>query len=297
MKTKPAIAIIIVNWNGRAVTHACLESLCKVTYSNFKIFVVDNHSQDDSVCFLRKNHPGIELIESDTNRFFAGGNNLGAEIAISQMNPDYLLFLNNDTEVAPDFLEPLVSVLESDQRVGMAGPKIYHFEQPDLIWSAGGYVHFFRGKIGHYGLRQKDSPRWNKSTSVDYLTGCAQLIRSTLFQELKGFAEDYRMYSEDVDLCWRLQTRGYTIIYVPASKIWHKISSSSGGGLSAYKVRYKLRSNLLFFHRYARWYHWLTIPIFTLLNGIVFFFVSLFHLNSKAILATLRGLIGKKEIK
>ncbi|MDD5764763.1 MAG: glycosyltransferase family 2 protein, partial [Candidatus Marinimicrobia bacterium] len=236
----PLVAIIIVNWNGKQVTSECLQSLRTVDYSPFKIYVVDNASSDGSVEEIVQSFSEVCLIRSNENRFYAGGNNYGFQIAM-QDKPEFVLFLNNDTVVDKDFLKYLVSAISYDEKIGMVGPKIYHYDQPDVIWSAGGFVSFFRGKTGHYGLRRKDNRRFDRQREVGYLTGCAQMIRAELFQKLGGFDEIYHMYSEDADLCQRARNAGYKIVYVPDAHIWHKISSSSGGGLTTYKIRNKIR--------------------------------------------------------
>jgi len=287
----PFVAIIIVNWNGKLVTSECLQSLRTIDYSPFKIYVVDNASSDGSVDEIARSFPEVCLIQSNENRFYAGGNNYGFQIA-KQDKPEFVLFLNNDTVVDKDFLKYLVSAISDNEKIGMVGPKIYHFDRPDVIWSAGGFVSFFRGKTGHYGLRKTDNDRWNRQREVGYLTGCAQLIRSELFGRLGGFDESYHMYSEDADLCQRVRNAGYKIVYVPSAKIWHKISSSSGGGLTTYKIRNKIRGNLRFFRKYARWHHWLTIPVFVFLDGIGFVGKSLATLNLKNIWRLIKGATG-----
>ena len=285
----PLVATIILNWNGKNVTLDCLESLKKVDYHPFKVYVVDNGSSDDSVKEISEKYPWVKIIQSDRNRLFAGGNNFGWQ-HVKKNNPEYLLFLNNDTEVAPDFLTHLVDTIQSDSSIGMVGPKIYYHDKPNLIWSAGGYINFLMGKIAHYGLRQIDHGQYDKIREVGYLTGCTQLIKADIFEKVNGYDESYHMYTEDVDLCMKVRQRGYRIVYDFRSKIWHKISSSSGGGMNSYKIFNKIRSNFKFFKRYAKFYNWVTIPFFTLCGGIVFLFMCLFKLNSKSGFFTQRNI-------
>lgn len=291
LSSNPLVAVIIVSWNGKQVTFDCLESLRAVEYKPFKIYVVDNASSDDSADEIARLFPEVKLIRSETNRLYAGGNNYGFQIAM-QDNPELVLFLNNDTVVDKDFLNNLVKAINNDNQIGIVGPKIYHFNRPEIIWSAGGFISLFRGKTGHYGLRRPDSERWNRQREVGYLTGCAQMIRAELFQRLGGFDESYQMYSEDADLCQRARNAGYKVVYVPDSRIWHKISSSSGGGLTTYKIRNKIRGNLRFFRRYAHWYHWLTIPVSVVLEGLWFVVKSVATLNWKNIGRLLKGISG-----
>lgn len=136
-----SVAIIILNWNGRDDTLACLHSLCHIDYPNFQIVVVDNHSSDDSVAVIQKEYPHITLIQTDENLGYVGGNNVGLTFA-RQQNFDYALLLNNDTEVDPQFLQVLVAAAEADPAVGIVGPTIYYFDAPQTIWSAGGAINW-----------------------------------------------------------------------------------------------------------------------------------------------------------
>lgn len=257
-KEKPLIWIIIVNWNGKADTLACLSSLRKISYPSRHILVVDNASADGSVEAIRAQFPEVEVIVNEKNERFARANNHGMDKALAA-GAEFVLLLNNDTEVAPDFLDHLVAAAAARPEVGMVAPKIYYHHDPQLLWFAGGRINFWTGRVLHRGLRQRDFPQKHDSPeAVDFLTGCAILAKRECLDKIGLLDESYYMYAEDVDWCWRARQAGFVCFYQPAAKIWHKVSASSGG---AFKVYHKVRSNFLFFKTYAKWYHWPTIVL------------------------------------
>jgi len=264
--TKPLIWILLVNWNGKDDTLACLASLRKVSYQPRHILVIDNASTDGSVEAIRAQFPEVEILANARNERFAAANNQGLQRAL-QAGAELVLLLNNDTEVAPDFLDHLVQAIKSRDDAGLAAPKIYYHHNPNLLWFAGGKVNLWTGRISHRGLRQLDSPeKFNQTEAVDYLTGCAILAKRACLEKIGLLDESYFMYAEDADWCRRAQQAGFHCLYQPAAKIWHKVSASAGG---AFKVYHKVRGNFLFFKRYAKWYHWPTIALGVVLGVIV----------------------------
>ncbi|MCG3118928.1 MAG: hypothetical protein ALAOOOJD_01217 [bacterium] len=254
----PLVWILLVNWNGKNDTLACLASLRKVTYHPLHILVIDNASTDGSVDAIRVQFPEVEVLANARNERFARANNQGLQMAL-QAGAEFVLLLNNDTEVAPDFIAQLVQAMHARQDAGMVAPKIYYHRDPQLIWFAGGKVNLWTGRVWHRGLRQFDSPeRFTLTEAVDYLTGCAILIKRACLEKIGGLDENYFMYAEDADWCWRAQRAGFVCLYQPTAKIWHKVSASAGG---SFKIYHKVRGNFLFFKRYAKWYHWPTIVL------------------------------------
>jgi len=260
-KAKPLVWIIIVNWNGRDDTLAGLASLRKITYRNYKTILVDNASTDSSVHAIRRDFPEVEIIANSENRRFAAANNQGIERALAA-GAELVLLLNNDTEVAADFLDEMVHAVRSRPEIGMAGPKIFYSHDRQRIWFAGGEINFWKGRTAHRGLRSMDGDEWNVPCETDYITGCALLVTRDCIEKIGVLDESYYIYSEDADWCVCARHEGYKCWFVPSAHVWHKISASSGGGLTSFKAYHKVRSNFLFFKRYARWWHWLTIPWF-----------------------------------
>lgn len=262
---RPLVWIIIVNWNGKADTLACLSSLRKISYASRHILVVDNASADGSVEAIRAQFPEVEVLVNERNERFARANNQGMQKALAA-GADLVLLLNNDTEVAPDFLDHLVSAAASRPEVGMVAPKIYYHHDSQLIWFAGGRINFWTGRVSHRGLRQRDFPPKHDSPEVvDFLTGCAILAKRECLEKIGFLDESYYMYAEDVDWCWRARKAGFVCLYQPAAKIWHKVSASAGG---SFKVYHKVRGNFIFFRRYAKWYQWPTIVLGVLIGSI-----------------------------
>jgi GT2 family glycosyltransferase len=241
----PKVAIIILNWNGLADTLACLESLYRMDYPNSEIIVVDNGSVDESVPVIPKRFPAVTLIENGKNMGFTGGNNVGLRHALAQ-GADYALLLNNDTEVAPDFLRQLVQAMEADPTVGIAGPTIYYHEQADVIWSAGGAIDWRRGSTRMVGLNERDEGQFGAEPhTVDFVTGCATLVRQAVMEQVGLLDERFFAYYEETEWCVRVRQAGFKIVHVPQAKVWHKIPLD--GRESSPLVHYYMTRNRLLF--------------------------------------------------
>jgi GT2 family glycosyltransferase len=282
MKLQPRVAIIVVNWNGRAITLECLRSLAALTYSNTDLIVVDNASSDGSADAIRAAYPNVLLLAMPENLRFAGGNNAGIREALAR-GADMVLLLNNDTVVDPDFLTHLVSRMGADPAYGMVAPKIFYFDQPDRIWFAGGVISMWTGTMKHTGIREIDCGQHDTAREIDYASGCCILVRGEVIAKAGMLDESYYMYTEDADWSMRVRRAGYAIMYEPAARVWHKLSVSTGGHLSWYKLKNKFISNLRFFWRYGSWAQRLVFPW---MNIIV---------NAVAAVRYLIGVRGKKQ--
>jgi len=239
-----SVNLFVLNWNGRDLTLDCLSSLEKITYPNVKVYVIDNGSSDNSVTAIRNQFPEksvfnsiYEIIELPENYGFARGNNAGFELV--KQKADYTIFLNNDTIVDPNFVEPLINAMESNSTVKQSTPKIFYADNLDYIWFGGGKVSLWAGWIRHLGIRQKDSMQFSFNRNVDYATGCCVCMRTVDFESIGMFDESFLMYGEDVDLSLRFRKQGGQILFVPESKIWHKVSSSIGTQFSIRKWKRK----------------------------------------------------------
>ena len=271
LSQSPLVYIVILCWNGREDTLECLRSLEKITYQNHHILVVDNASSDGTPAAIRAAFPDIRIITNETNLRFAGGNDVGIEQALNA-GPEYILLLNNDTRVKPDFLTNLVKAAESVDGMGMAAPKIYYYDDPRRIWYAGGKISWWQGWISHIGVRETDVGQHNRQCETEYITGCCMLVKRRLIEKVGVFDISYYMYGEDADWSIRAHRAGYKLLYVPSAVIWHKLSVSSGGHLSWFKNWNKLKSQLRLMYRYAKPYHWLTIPFGILYNVVLSYF-------------------------
>lgn len=235
--TPPRVAIIILNWNGLRDTTECLESLRKVTYPSCRVVVVDNGSSGNDVEALRSAYGNsIDLVANDRNYGFSEGCNMGIRHALANLAPDHLLLLNNDTTVAPGFLDELVNTALSDPRIGIVGPKIYFYDEPARIWYAGGKINYWLGRMYHRGIGKQDSAAYDKSIDIDFASGCCMLISKRVVTDVGLLDPGFFFGNEDYDICIRAARQGFRLVYAPRAKVWHKVGSSMGN------VRYRRSS-------------------------------------------------------
>jgi len=269
----PFVYIIVLNWNGKNILSDCLNSLMSVKYDNYKVLLVDNGSSDGSVDYVKNEYPDVELLVLEKNYGYAGGNNLGFDYAKGK-KAKFVIFLNNDTIVDENFVEPLL-VPFNDPNVGQTVPKIYYADEKEKIWYAGGRVNLWTGNIFHEGIREYNNGRFDQSKITDYATGCCFCVKMNDFEKLNGFDESFSMYGEDVDLSIRVKQSGRKIVIAPKSHIWHKVSSSIGGEFSFKKIIRKYRGYLKLYQLHATPSQWITTVIcspFLLLTNIIKYF-------------------------
>ncbi len=265
--------IIVLNWNGEAVIVPCLRSLLGVTDVPLRIIVVDNASTDDSVAVVRREFPGVEVIENERNLLFAEGNNAGLRRALDA-GGRYMLLLNNDTEVDPRFASAMLSALQSDSDVGIVGPKILYHDDPRRIWYGGGNFFPVLGVPRHQNIRRIDGSFTDGRRDTGYVTGCALLVRREVIEDIGLLDPQYVMYCEDVDFCLRARRVGWRCVYEPNAVVWHKVSASSGGGMTPYKLEHRLRSTYRLFARFKPlWWRILLFPAHSL--GFLFLVIAL----------------------
>jgi len=257
----PMVSIITVNFNQSEITCQLLESLRNISYPNFEVIVVDNASQNDDPSFINKMYPEINFIASAENLGFAGGNNLGIKAA----KGEYLLFLNNDTEVEKGFIEPLVNLLKINPSIGMVSPKIKFYYHPDTIQFAG-YTPLNKVTLRNHlvGYRQTDSDKYNVSGPTHFSHGAAMIVPRHVIDEVGPMYEDYFLYYEELDWGTRIKNAGYDIWYKADSLVYHKESISTGKN-SPLKTYYLSRNRLL----YAR----KNLKGFTLITNLAFQFL------------------------
>jgi len=240
---KPRVAVVVLNYNGAADTIACLRSLKRSDYAPLDLVVVDNGSNRECQLTLQSELPDTEIVFTGCNLGFAAGNNRGFRHLLKR-HPKYVLFLNNDTLVEPDFLEPLVEALERDERAAAAGGVICYSPRTDIVWFGGGVFRPLRA--ASFAMYQ-DQPLARLppggTREVSFLTGCMMMVRVDVFQRAGMFDERFFMYFEDAELSQRLRACGHTLLFVPASKIYHKIQHRP---LSPFVTYYWSRNRLLF---------------------------------------------------
>lgn len=216
-RMSPLVSVIILNWNGKKFLHTCLSSLIQIKNPRIEIIVVDNNSSDDSVTYMRKTFPTVNVITNKKNNGFAGGNNIGAGVATGK----YMLFLNNDTKVTKDFLSPMIEACKRDPLVACIQPEMRVMDHPDLLDEAGAYL-TMSGFLYHYGYRKEHrSPMYRHRRVVFSAKGACMLMPKKAFDRVGGFDEDFFIFFEETDVCHRLWLAGYKIIYLPKSYIFH----------------------------------------------------------------------------
>lgn len=249
--SSPRVSIVIVNWNNFTDTAECLESLRKATYPNCEVILIDNASAGDDARLLRERFGDfIRLIENDKNCGFGEGCNIGIREAL-QRGAEYVVLLNNDTVVAPDFLEAMVACAEDDKGVGIAGGKVYCYEIPEMIWSAGGSINFWTGDTPMRGSGETDQGQFEETAEVDWICGCFMLVSREVLQAVGTLDGRFFFGWEDADLCVRAARRGFKIVFVPGSKIWHKtFPPEKRERLTGLPVYYATRGRFIFMEKH-----------------------------------------------
>ena len=216
--SSPKVSIIIVNYNGKELLQKCLDSLLKVNYDNFEIILVDNNSTDGTVEFITKNYPSLIIIKLDSNKGFAEPNNVAAKISKGK----YLLFLNNDTVVTPNFISEMVKVMETDKKIAVC---------QSLLLKPDGSVDSSGDFIDHLGVVYNSKTKIDEIREVSSARGASMLVRSDIFEKLDGFDQKFFITFEDVDLCWRSWILGYRVLIIPTSIVYHE------GGITIKKIK------------------------------------------------------------
>lgn len=227
----PRLSVLIVNWNGLAHLADCLDSLAAQTFRDFEVILVDNGSKDGSVEFVRGRYPWVYLIPLPENTGFATGNNLGFQ----QARGDCIVALNNDTRVAPDWLEVLLRVADARPGVGMVASRVCSFFDPDLIDSIGMDVCADGMARGRFRNRRWSQLRLPEVDEILIPSACAALYKREMLAETGFFDDDFFAYAEDVDLGLRGRLAGWEAVAATGAVVYHKYSQTSGS-LSPFKV-------------------------------------------------------------
>lgn len=244
-KYLPLVSIIIVNYNHSDVTCELINSLNKISYTNFEIIVVDNLSQNDDPSIIKLKYPGVHFVESPINYGFAAGNNYG----IMAAHGKYVLLLNFDTIVTDNFLEPLVDAMENDSAIGAASPKIRFFHTPDTLQYAG-YTSMNPYTLRNFaiGNREIDHGQCDVSGETEFTHGAAMLVSMDAIKKVGMMSYAFFLYYEEADWCERMKKAGYKMYYVYNSLIYHK-ESIAIGKLSPLKIYYLNRNRLIYLRR------------------------------------------------
>ena len=241
----PLVSIITVNYNQSEITCSFIESLNKISYPNFEVIVVDNNSTEDDPNIIKQRYPNIIFIANPINYGFAAGNNFG----LMRARGDYVMLLNNDIEVPPGFMEPLVQKLENNSKIGAVSPKIKFYYQPDTLQYAGFTpINNITMRNASIGFREKDIGQYEKDRKTAYAHGAAMMVPISVIKEVGLMSYIFFLYYEEADWCARIANKGYSMYYVHNSFVLHKESISTGK-LSALKIYYQNRNRIVFMRR------------------------------------------------
>ena len=218
----PLIHTIILNTNRRDDTLACVASLAASDYpaERHQITVLDNASTDGSVMALREQFPQVRIVELTENLGYAGNNNVGIELAVSAM-ADWIFVLNEDTTVDSNCLSEMMAVAQTDPTIGVLGPMVYHYDEPTIIQSAGGYLDRFWESY-HIAENEPDEGQFTELHTVDWISGCAIMMRREVVEQVGALDGRFFYYWEETEWCIRAARAGWQIIHVPQAKLWHK---------------------------------------------------------------------------
>jgi GT2 family glycosyltransferase len=247
-----------------------MPSVMATAYKNLDVIVADNGSADNSVFFLEKNYPEVRLILFKENYGFAKGYNE----ALKNVNADYYVLLNSDVEVSIDWLDHAIRLLESDKIYAACQPKLLSYADKKIFeyaGAAGGWLDSFgypfaKGRI--FDINEEDHGQYDEIEPIFWTSGAAMVIRSSVFQEMRGFDEYFFAHQEEIDLCWRMQLAGYKLFSCPSSVVYHV-----GGGTlpqgNSLKTYLNFRNNQIMLYKNLPWNQKLwKIPFRILLDAV-----------------------------
>ena len=285
---EPKIAIIIINWNTYQLTFNCLKSLKACTYNNKTIFLVDNGSKDGSGDKIALEFPDINFIKNEINEGFTGANNKALKVILKQ-NFDYVLLLNNDTVVKPNFLSLLEARMDSDQNLAATQPLILDFPNKNTIWNAGGSFNSFFCLFKTRCKGMIYNPKLKIDTYTQWISGCCILVKIAVIKKVGLLDNRFFIYFEDADWSIRMTNLGYKLGVVPESIIYHhssgsnvKNNTSSEGNLSPYSHYLNVRNHIYLIKKHS-----------FLFNNLGSWLYQIFKISSYSIYFILRGRLGK----
>lgn len=248
--SSPRVSVIIVSWNARSVIETCLPSVVATDYPNLEIIFADNASTDGSAAWIAREYPSVKIVRHPENWLFCRGNNA----ALPHATGDLVVLLNNDVEVPPGWLQPLVDTMVAHEDVAAVQPKMLQYDDRDRFeyaGAAGGFIDragypFTRGRL--FQTMERDRGQYDDPCDIFWATGAALMLRRSALDEVGTLDERFEMHMEEIDLCWRLQRHGYRIRLEPRSTVYHIGGASLPQG-SPRKAYYNFRNSLLLLYK------------------------------------------------
>ena len=242
------VAVVILNFKVKDEVIECVQSVESSTYKNVEIIVVDNNS-DDGIDEAIKKFAEVDFIQNQENLGYTGGNNMGIKRALYK-KADYVFILNPDTVIEKRSIENLVKVADKGDG-GICGPKIL-FGDKETIWYGGGIIDLDNILGIHRGMDEKDKGQYDRVEETEFVSGAAMFIKAQVFNKIGFFDNQYFLYLEDMEFCFRAKKEGVGIIYIPQAIVYHKNAKSTGLG-SPLQDYYISRNRLLFAFKYLSW--------------------------------------------
>lgn len=239
------LSVVILNWNGRKFLERFLPSLVRSLPDYAEVVVADNASSDDSLVFLQEHYPDIRILRNDRNEGFARGYNL----AMEQIDSEYFCLLNSDIEVTDHWIEPVIEMMDANEKIAVVQPKILSYAQPEMFeyaGASGGFIDkygypFCRGRV--FSTLEKDEGQYDDPIDIFWATGAAMFVRSDVYRTMGGLDGDFFAHMEEIDFCWRIKNAGFKIKVCPQSSVLHV-----GGGTlpknNSFKTYLNFRNNL-----------------------------------------------------
>jgi GT2 family glycosyltransferase len=248
----PKVTAVVLNWNGTDDTVRCVRSLAAVQHPGLEIVVVDNGSRVGPQQALREQGLEVPVVSTGINLGYAGGNNAGIRYALER-GADFVWILNHDTEIDADALAPLLEAAGRLPRAAALAGRVLRGDDPSLIWVAWGTVTWRQSLIALAGENEADGPRFAAERDVEWIPGCALLLRAQALAEVGGFDEEFFAYHEDVDWAARARAKGWTCRFVPTSRVVHHIHGSSGGAshYGGFRKYLSARNSVLYARRHG----------------------------------------------
>lgn len=245
----PKVAVVILNYNGLHWLKKFLATVVQYSSSS-EIYVADNASTDDSLTYLNKHFPQVKIVKNNTNDGYAAGYNN----ALQSICADYYILLNTDVEVTEHWISPVIEVMEKNKSIAACQPKIKHYDNKgsfEYAGASGGFVDkygypFCRGRI--FLTVEKDQGQYDDPMEVFWASGACLFLRSSAFYEVGGFDWDFFAHMEEIDLCWKLKNKGYKIMCIPQSTVFHVGGGTLANG-SRFKTYLNYRNNLLMLYK------------------------------------------------
>ncbi len=241
---KEKIAVVVLNWNGRKWLEIMLPFLIRYS-QQAKIFIADNASTDDSILFVEKNYPKIKIISNKSNNGYAKGYN----DVLKKIDSEYYVLINSDIEVSKNWIDPIINLMDNDNKIAACQPKILNYNNRNYFeyaGASGGYIDILgyplcRGRI--FDTLEKDEGQYNDVKEVFWASGACLFVRSSYFNDIGGLDEDFFAHQEEIDLCWRFKNKDYKIMVQPESIVYH-VGGGTLNSSSSFKTYLNFRNNL-----------------------------------------------------